>query len=52
MTPPQNVTIRPEGKRNVANIIKKCDEESHQTGLLLPINKATERAAVYLGKSP
>lgn len=48
--PPQNVIIHQEGKKNVANVIKKCDEESHKKLLLLPINKATEWAAVYVGK--
>jgi hypothetical protein len=35
----------------IANVIKKCDEESRQKLLLLPINKATERAAMYTGIS-
>jgi hypothetical protein len=30
MTPPQNVAIHQEGKKNVANVIKKCDEELHK----------------------
>jgi hypothetical protein len=34
----------------IANVIDKCDEESRQKRLLLPINKATERAAKYTGK--
>jgi hypothetical protein len=35
----------------IANIIEKCDEESRQRQLLLPINRATERAAMYTGES-
>jgi hypothetical protein len=35
----------------IANVIEKCDEESRQNVLLLPISKATERAAMYTGKS-
>jgi hypothetical protein len=35
----------------IANVIEKCDDESRQKRLLLPINKATERAAKYTGKS-
>jgi hypothetical protein len=35
----------------IANVIEKCDEESRQKRLLLLINKATERAAMYTGKS-
>jgi hypothetical protein len=35
----------------IANVIEKCDEKSRQKRLLLPINKATERAAMYRGKS-
>jgi hypothetical protein len=34
-----------------ANVIEKCDEESRQKRLLLPINKATEKAAMHTGKS-
>jgi hypothetical protein len=34
----------------VARVIEKC--ESHQKPLLLLINKATERAGMYMGKSP
>jgi hypothetical protein len=34
----------------IANVIEECDEESRQKRLLLPINKATERAAMYTGK--
>jgi hypothetical protein len=30
----------------IANVIEKCDEELRQKRLLLPINKATERASV------
>jgi hypothetical protein len=35
----------------MTNVTEKCDEESFQKRLLLPINKATERAALYTGKS-
>jgi hypothetical protein len=35
----------------IANVIEKCYEESRQKLLLLPINKATERATMYTGKS-
>jgi hypothetical protein len=34
-----------------ANVIEKCDKESRQKRLLLPINKATGRAAMYTEKS-
>jgi hypothetical protein len=51
MPPPWNVTIHREGMEIIANVIEKCDEESRQKRLLLPINKATERAAMYTRKS-
>jgi 4-hydroxy-L-threonine phosphate dehydrogenase PdxA len=47
MSPPRNVTIHREGIEIIANAIEKCDEESRQKRLFLPINKATERAAMY-----
>jgi hypothetical protein len=51
MSPPWNLTIHREGMEIIANLIEKCDEESRQKRLLLLINKATERAAMYMGKS-
>jgi hypothetical protein len=51
MSPPRNVAIHLEGMEIIANIIEKYDKESRQKQLLLPINKATERAAMYTGKS-
>jgi hypothetical protein len=51
MSPPRNVTIHREGMEITANVIEKCDEESRQKRLLLPTNKATERTAMYTGKS-
>jgi hypothetical protein len=35
----------------ITNVIEKCDEESRQKQLLLPLKKAAERAAMYTGKS-
>jgi hypothetical protein len=51
MSPPQNVTVHREGMEFFENVIEKCDEESRQKQLLLASNKATERAAMYTGKS-
>jgi hypothetical protein len=51
MSPTRNVTIHREGMERIANVIANCDAESRQKPLLLPINKATERAAMYTGKS-
>jgi hypothetical protein len=49
MSPTRNVSIHWEGMEIVAYVIQKC--ESHQKPLLFLINKATERAGMYTGKS-
>jgi hypothetical protein len=40
-------TIRSEGREIIANIIEKCDKEKAQMQFLLPLSKATKRAAMY-----
>jgi hypothetical protein len=45
-----NDTTGREGKDITASLTDKCDEESCKQPLLLPINKATERAAMHAGK--
>jgi hypothetical protein len=44
-------TIHSEAREIIANIVEKCDEEKLRKHLLLPLPKATERAAVYAGVS-
>jgi hypothetical protein len=46
-----NTTIHSEGREIIANIIEKCDEEKAQMQFLLPLSKATKRAAMYAGVS-
>jgi hypothetical protein len=46
-----NTTIHNEGREIIANIIEKCDEEKAQVQYLLPLLKATKRAAMYAGVS-
>jgi hypothetical protein len=48
MSPPWNVTIHWEGMEIIANVVEKCEEESHQIRLFSPINKGTERLAMYI----
>jgi hypothetical protein len=51
MLPTWNVTNHREGMEIIVNVTEKCDEELRQKLLLLLINKATQRAAMYTGKS-
>jgi hypothetical protein len=46
-----NTTFHSEGREIIANIIEKCDEEKAQMQFLLPLSKATKRAAMYAGVS-
>jgi hypothetical protein len=46
-----NRTIHSEGREIITNIIEKCDEEKAQIQFLLPLSKATKRAAMYAGVS-
>ncbi|GLG95894.1 Uncharacterized protein GBIM_02761 [Gryllus bimaculatus] len=38
-----------EGREIIASVIEACDKEKKQNHLLVPLTKATERAAVYTG---
>lgn len=44
-------TVHSEARNMVANVISKCDEESKNNQLALPLNKSSERAALYTNKS-
>jgi hypothetical protein len=51
VTQKTNTTIHSEGREIIANIIEKCEEERAQMQFLLPLSKATKRAAMYAGVS-
>jgi hypothetical protein len=46
-----NTTIHSEEREIIANIIEKCDGEKAQMQFLLPLSKATKRAAMFAGIS-
>jgi hypothetical protein len=46
-----NTTIHSEGREIIANITEKCDQKKAQMQFLLPLSKATKRAAMYAGVS-
>jgi hypothetical protein len=46
-----NTSIHSEGREIIANIIEKCDEEKALMQFLLPLSKASKRAAMYAGVS-
>jgi len=51
MTSTKHKTIHREGTESTANIIQTCDEKARQKRLLVPINRATDRAVTHTGIS-